>query len=82
MPKVSAIPQLVSAQWKTAGIMLCLMSGVRSFVGVITHGPPSFTSFRKEKVGSLSNYKDDHNDDFKKTMGLMKTTALHVHHAF
>ena len=29
--------------------------------------------------GSLSNYDDDHNDDFKKTIGLMvKTTALHV----
>ena len=53
MPKVSAIPQLVSAQWKTAGIMLCLMSGVRSFVGVITHGPPSFTSFRKETVTTI-----------------------------
>ena len=55
---------------------------VWSFVGMIMDDPPSFTSFRKEKVGSLSNYKDDHNDDFKKTMGLMKTTALHVHHAF
>ena len=34
-------------------------------------------------IGSLSNYDDDHNDDFKKTIGLMiKTTALHVHHAF
>ena len=39
-------------------------------------------------LGSLSNYDDDHNDDdhnddFKKTIGLMiKTTALHVHHAF
>ena len=30
-----------------------------------------------------SNYDDDHNDDFKKTIGSMiKTTALHVHHAF
>ena len=28
--------------------------------------PPSFTSFRKETVGTLSNYIDDHNDDFKK----------------
>ena len=37
----------------------------------------------EEIVGSLSNYDDDHNDDFKKTIGLMiKTTALHVHHAF
>ena len=53
MPKVSAIPQLVSAQWKTAGIMLCLMSGVRSFVGVIMHGPPSFASFRKETVTTI-----------------------------
>ena len=34
-------------------------------------------------IGSLSNYDDDHNDDFKKTIGLrIKTTALHVHHAF
>ena len=34
-------------------------------------------------LGSLSNYGDDHKDDFKKTTGLMiKTTALHVHHAF
>ena len=33
--------------------------------------------------GSLSNYDDDHNDDFKKTIGLMvKTTVLYVHHAF
>ena len=34
-------------------------------------------------IGSLNNYDEDHNDDFKKTIGLMiKTTALHVHHAF
>ena len=34
-------------------------------------------------LGSLSNHDDDHNDDFKKTIGLMiKTTALYVHHAF
>jgi len=34
-------------------------------------------------LGSLSNYDDDHNDDFKTTIGLMiKTTALHVNHAF
>ena len=34
-------------------------------------------------IGSLTNYDDDHNDDFKKAIGLMtKTTALHVHHAF
>ena len=34
------------------------------------------------ELGSLSNYDDDHNDDFKKTIALMiKTTALHVHHA-
>ena len=33
---------------------------------------------------SLSNYDDDHNDDFqKKKIGLMiKTTTLRVHHAF
>ena len=37
-------------------------------------------------IGSLSNFDDDHNDDFKKTIGpiglMIKTTALHVHHAF
>ena len=38
-------------------------------------------------IGSLSNYDDEHddehNDDLKKTIGVMiKTTALHVHHAF
>ena len=34
-------------------------------------------------IGSLSDYDDDHNDDFKKKIGLMiKTTALHGHHAF
>ena len=38
---------------------------------------------RVKALGSLSNYDDGHNDDFKKTIGLMvKTTALHVHHAF
>ena len=60
------------------------MSGVRSFVGMIMDDPPSFTSFRKETVGSLGNYDDDRNDDFQKTIGLMiKTTApLHVHRAF
>ena len=35
------------------------------------------------KTESLSNYDDDDNDDFKKTIGLMiKTTAQHVHDAF
>ena len=34
-------------------------------------------------LGSLSNYDDDHNDSFKQTICLtIKTTALHVHHAF
>ena len=34
-------------------------------------------------IGSLSNYDDDHNDDFIKTVGLMiQTKALHVNHAF
>ena len=34
-------------------------------------------------VGSVSNHDDVHDDDFKKTIGLMiKTTALHLHHAF
>ena len=34
-------------------------------------------------LGSLiSTYDDDDDDNFKKTIGLMiKTTALHVHHA-
>ena len=32
---------------------------------------------------SFSNHNDDHNDDFKKLIGLViKTTALHVHHVF
>ena len=40
-------------------------------------------SSMQELLESLGNYDDDHNDDFKKTIGLMvKTTALHVHHAF
>ena len=40
-------------------------------------------SYYYETIGSLSNYDDDHNNDFKKTIALMiKTTALHVHHAF
>ena len=31
-------------------------------------------------IGSLSNYDDHHNDDFKKTIGLMiKTTRFSVH---
>jgi len=35
------------------------------------------------KLGSLSNYDDDYNDDFKTTIRLMtKTTALHVRHDF
>ena len=39
--------------------------------------------FLSTLIGSLSNYDDDHNHDFKKTIGLMiKTTALHVHHVF
>ena len=34
-------------------------------------------------IGSLSNYDDDHNDDFQKTIGLViKTTPLYVRHAF
>ena len=50
---MSAIPRLVSAQWKTAGIMLCLMSGVRSFVGMIMDDLPSFTSFRIETMSII-----------------------------
>ena len=36
----------------------------------------------EKTISSLSNHDDDHNDNFKKTIGLMiKTTALHhVHH--
>ena len=39
---------------------------------------------RPSIVGRLSNYDDDHNDDFNKTtIGLMiKTTVLHVRHVF
>ena len=48
--------------------------------------PVAYTSVTRRVdviIGSLSNYDDDHNDDFKKTIGLMiKTTALHVQHAF
>ena len=34
------------------------------------------------RLGSLSNYGDDHNRQLQKAIGLMiKTTALHVHHA-
>ena len=45
-----------------------------------------FLSSRKRPLRvlleSLSNHDDDHNDDFKTTIGLMiKTTALHVNHA-
>ena len=47
---MSAFPQLVSAQWKTAGIIFCLMSGLRTFAGVMMHGPLNFASFRKETV--------------------------------
>ena len=44
---------------------------------------PCVLHYCLHSLGSLSNYDDDHNDDFKKTIGLMiKTTALHVHHAF
>ena len=33
----------------------------------------------------MSNYDDDHNDNFKKKKPIdlmIKTTAVHVHHAF
>ena len=37
----------------------------------------------KKIIGSVSNYDDDEDDNFKKTIDLMiKTTALHVHQAF
>ena len=40
------------------------------------------TRSHAEPLESLSNYDDDHNDDFKTTIGLMtKTTAVHVHDA-
>ena len=39
--------------------------------------------FVQPLLGSLSNYDDDHNDDFKTTIDVMtKTTTLHVRHAF
>ena len=55
---------------------LCLWRrSLRSNVGGIDH--------EKLYRATLSNNDDDHIDDFKKTIGLMiKTTALHVHHAF
>ena len=43
--------------------------------GLVSRPPPLL-------VGNLSNYDEDHNDDFtkKKKIGLMiKTAALHVH---
>jgi len=50
---------------------------------IIFNNYSSSLDMGSESMGSLSNYDDDHNDDFKKTIGLMiKTTALHVHHAF
>ena len=46
------------------------------------HSPSPLSS----SLGSLSNYDDDHSDDFKKNKQtivlMMKTTALHVHHAY
>ena len=45
-------------------------------------GDPGADS-RDDTIGSSSNYDEDHDEDFKKTIGLMnKTTVLHVHHAF
>ena len=39
--------------------------------------------WRLHHIRSLSNYDDDHNDDFKKTISFMiKKEALHVHRAF
>ena len=43
---------------------------------------PIFSTINSS-LGSLSNHDDDHNNDFKKTIGLMiKTTVMHMHHAF
>ena len=66
--------------------------GSESVPGQAVDGVEFFLFFKKNTVlglgigltvGSLSNYEDDHNDDFKKTRGLMiKTTALQVHNAF
>ena len=45
--------------------------------------PVLFSCPRFLIIRSLINYDDDHNDNFKTTIGLMiKTTALHVRHAF
>ena len=42
-----------------------------------------FFSYHSSYRELKQTYDDDHIDDFKKTIGLMiKTTALHVHHAF
>ena len=36
-----------------------------------------------EAIVVVGNDHDDHNDDFKETIGLMiRTTSPHVHHAF
>ena len=44
-------------------------------------GPIFFTI--NSSLGSLSNHDDDHIDDFEKTIGLLiKTTVMHMHHAF
>ena len=43
---------------------------------------PIFSTINSS-LGSLSNHDDDHNNNFKKTIGLMiKTTVMHMHHAF
>ena len=58
-----------------------MLAGTKVTVGGSKKKKVSRTTYNI--IGSLSNYDDDHNNDFKKTIGLMiKTTALQVHHAF
>ena len=59
----------------------------QALLGLTNWTFPLFLSSHKRPLRvlleTLSNHDDDHNDDFKKTIGLMiKTTALHVNHAF
>ena len=71
------VKRMLASDW--AQKMLCIIVPNRR-----TTSPEFFSWVRTRRlIGSLSSDDDDHNDDFKKTTGLMiKTTALHVHHAF
>ena len=49
----------------------CLISHFEEYVNRGQRSPFSFQSPGRGLIGSLSNYDDDHNDDFKKTIGLI-----------